>query len=43
LQATYSDKWHWKLDLEGGYMVRDAYKLLTNQEDHTFDADADLI
>jgi len=42
LQGNSSDKWQWKLDPEGGYMVRGAYKLLTNQADHTFNAASNL-
>jgi len=36
-------KWQWKLDLSGSYLVCGAYQLLTSHDSHKLDAASDLI
>ncbi|XP_045802968.1 uncharacterized protein LOC123896645 [Trifolium pratense] len=43
LQDHVSDRWLWRTDLDDGYTVRDAYQLLTSQDDVTLDAASGLI
>jgi hypothetical protein len=43
LQVDSPDRWQWRLDPVTGYLVRDAYQMLTSQDAVNLGADEDLL
>jgi len=43
LQTDVFDRWQWLPDIEGGYIVRGAYSIMTNQAHHIGDDIGDLV
>lgn len=43
LQPNVSDRWQWHPDIEGGYIVHEAYQILTTQVSPLVDVTRDLI